>query len=249
MSEPNLSAEHVGHRTADGDIAASLTNNAGPSGEDGALPPTQPASADNDEDDEQDKDEGEDEEEEAVTIPIAPDTVPASHPAAEQLSETLAEEEDIIADAAEEAGLGTAVGAGLSELLQADASKGGPADGQPQQDESTASESEVNDAHASPATPAPLLSEVEASREGSPQQEAVAAKDEAAEQASQERNQTEAKPIEHATAEPASKVFSLLGKNLKLNSAEDAAPYCEELEAIEGLEEIHLGGNTLGQGA
>ncbi|KAK0544943.1 hypothetical protein OC845_005359, partial [Tilletia horrida] len=46
-----------------------------------------------------------------------------------------------------------------------------------------------------------------------------------------------------------SKVFSLLGKNLKLDTAEDAEPYCQQLAAVEGLEEIHLSGNTLGQGA
>ncbi|CAD6927827.1 unnamed protein product, partial [Tilletia controversa] len=38
-------------------------------------------------------------------------------------------------------------------------------------------------------------------------------------------------------------------KNLKLDTEEDAKPYCDELAAIDNLEEVHLGGNTLGQGA
>jgi hypothetical protein len=41
-------------------------------------------------------------------------------------------------------------------------------------------------------------------------------------------------------------VFSLEGKTLKLNTAEDVAPYVKELDAIENLEEIRLSGNTLG---
>lgn len=44
-------------------------------------------------------------------------------------------------------------------------------------------------------------------------------------------------------------VFSLVGKNLKLDSKEDIAPYIEQLEKIEPLYEVHLGGNTLGVGA
>ncbi len=42
------------------------------------------------------------------------------------------------------------------------------------------------------------------------------------------------------------KSFSIAGKNLKLDSAADIEPHLEVLRAIEGLEEVHLGGNTLG---
>ena len=44
-------------------------------------------------------------------------------------------------------------------------------------------------------------------------------------------------------------VFDLVGKNLKLDTKEDIAPYLSELEKVEPLTEIHLGGNTLGVGA
>lgn len=44
-------------------------------------------------------------------------------------------------------------------------------------------------------------------------------------------------------------VFSLAGKNLKLNTAEDIAPYLDDLRKVEPLHEISLGGNTLGVGA
>lgn len=47
----------------------------------------------------------------------------------------------------------------------------------------------------------------------------------------------------------ASKVYSLAGKNLKLTTEEDVTPYIREIEQIQELEEIHLGGNTLGVGA
>lgn len=43
--------------------------------------------------------------------------------------------------------------------------------------------------------------------------------------------------------------YSLEGKNLKLTSREDIQSYIEDLNAIEDLQEIHLGGNTLGIGA
>jgi Ran GTPase-activating protein 1 len=43
-----------------------------------------------------------------------------------------------------------------------------------------------------------------------------------------------------------SKVFSLHGKGLKFNTKADIEPYLEQLKAIDGVEEIHLGGNTLG---
>lgn len=41
-------------------------------------------------------------------------------------------------------------------------------------------------------------------------------------------------------------VFDLVGRNLKLNTEADVAPYLEELRKIEPLHEVHLGGNTLG---
>ena len=40
--------------------------------------------------------------------------------------------------------------------------------------------------------------------------------------------------------------FSIKGKALKLNSAEDAQPYVKEIEAIKNLEQIVLSGNTIG---
>lgn len=46
-----------------------------------------------------------------------------------------------------------------------------------------------------------------------------------------------------------SNVYSLVGKNLKLNTAEDIAPYLDELRKVEPLHTISLGGNTLGVGA
>lgn len=52
--------------------------------------------------------------------------------------------------------------------------------------------------------------------------------------------------LTHNMSSSSSKVFSLVGKNLKLDSRADIEPHLKELDAIEGLEEIHLGGNTLG---
>jgi len=46
-----------------------------------------------------------------------------------------------------------------------------------------------------------------------------------------------------------STVYSLEGKNLKLTSREDIEQYIKEINEIEDLQEIHLGGNTLGVGA
>lgn len=43
-----------------------------------------------------------------------------------------------------------------------------------------------------------------------------------------------------------SHVFSLVGKNLKLNTKEDIDPHLEDLNRIADLQEIHLGGNTFG---
>lgn len=58
-------------------------------------------------------------------------------------------------------------------------------------------------------------------------------------------------------ASSSSKVYSLRGKKLgedryealKLTSEEDIQPYVDEIAKVQGLEEIHLGGNTLGIGA
>ena len=52
-----------------------------------------------------------------------------------------------------------------------------------------------------------------------------------------------------AASGTSSGIFNILGKGLKLNSKEDISPYLAELEKIEPLHEIHLGGNTLGVGA
>lgn len=41
-------------------------------------------------------------------------------------------------------------------------------------------------------------------------------------------------------------VFSIVGQNLKLNTKADIQPHLDKLEQIADLEEIHLGGNTLG---
>ncbi|KAK9454548.1 hypothetical protein V1511DRAFT_451037, partial [Dipodascopsis uninucleata] len=46
-----------------------------------------------------------------------------------------------------------------------------------------------------------------------------------------------------------SKTFSLEGKSLKLDTAEDIAPYIKELDSIDELESINLSGNTFGVGA
>lgn len=43
-----------------------------------------------------------------------------------------------------------------------------------------------------------------------------------------------------------SKVFSILGKNLKANTAADLEPYLSELRALEDVEEVHFGANSLG---
>ncbi|KAJ2001749.1 Ran GAP Rna1 [Coemansia thaxteri] len=47
-------------------------------------------------------------------------------------------------------------------------------------------------------------------------------------------------------ATPADRIYSLEGKGLKLTTAEDIAPYLEELRAVEILEELRLNGNTIG---
>ncbi|ORX73659.1 RNI-like protein [Linderina pennispora] len=45
---------------------------------------------------------------------------------------------------------------------------------------------------------------------------------------------------------PSDRIYSLEGKGLKLTTAEDIAPYVEELRKIENLEELRLNGNTVG---
>lgn len=45
------------------------------------------------------------------------------------------------------------------------------------------------------------------------------------------------------------KVFSLEGKGLKLDTAEDIEPHIAELKAMDDVEEILILGNTLGVGA
>lgn len=45
------------------------------------------------------------------------------------------------------------------------------------------------------------------------------------------------------------KVFSLEGKGLKLDTAEDVEPHIQELRAMDDVEEVRLLGNTLGVGA
>ncbi|KAJ2706454.1 Ran GAP Rna1 [Coemansia sp. IMI 203386] len=44
----------------------------------------------------------------------------------------------------------------------------------------------------------------------------------------------------------ADRIYSLEGKGLKLTTAEDIAPYLEELRSFENLEEVRLNGNTIG---
>lgn len=46
-----------------------------------------------------------------------------------------------------------------------------------------------------------------------------------------------------------SKIFSLEGKGLKLDTAEDLEPHIKDLKANDDVEEVRLLGNTLGIGA
>lgn len=48
---------------------------------------------------------------------------------------------------------------------------------------------------------------------------------------------------------PTTKVFSLEGRGLKLDTAADLEPHIAELRAMEDVEEVRLLGNTLGVGA
>jgi len=43
-----------------------------------------------------------------------------------------------------------------------------------------------------------------------------------------------------------SKSFSILGKNIKANSAADLEPYLTELKNLDDVEEVHFGANSLG---
>jgi len=45
------------------------------------------------------------------------------------------------------------------------------------------------------------------------------------------------------------KIFSLEGKGLKLDTAEDLEPHIAALRALDDVEEVRLLGNTLGIGA
>lgn len=49
-----------------------------------------------------------------------------------------------------------------------------------------------------------------------------------------------------STTAPSAKVWSILGKNLKANTAAELEPFLGELKELEGVEEVHLGGNSLG---
>lgn len=44
-------------------------------------------------------------------------------------------------------------------------------------------------------------------------------------------------------------VYSLAGRNLKLDTAADVQQYADELAELSDVAEIHLGGNTIGVGA
>lgn len=44
-------------------------------------------------------------------------------------------------------------------------------------------------------------------------------------------------------------IFTLGGRALKLNTAEDIAPHIEKLKLNDGVEEVWVNGNTLGIGA
>ncbi|KAJ4297257.1 Ran GAP Rna1 [Collariella sp. IMI 366227] len=48
---------------------------------------------------------------------------------------------------------------------------------------------------------------------------------------------------------PSTKIFSLEGRGLKLDTAEDLEAHIADLRAIDDLEEVHMLGNTLGVGA
>jgi Ran GTPase-activating protein 1 len=48
---------------------------------------------------------------------------------------------------------------------------------------------------------------------------------------------------------PSAKIFSLEGRGLKLDSAEDLEAHIADLRAMDDLEEVHMLGNTLGVGA
>ncbi|KAE8209355.1 hypothetical protein CF327_g6645 [Tilletia walkeri] len=191
------------------------------------------------------QDEDEDEEEQAVTIPLTADGIPDSHPDADKLNEALSEVPPrTIARAASAAGLGTAVGAGVAELVPTD----GAETDVPVETEPTTPAELVEEAEEFPSSApevradesSPVPAEADADLEGPPAVHAAERAPEAAESSSIPATE----PVVQSRP-----TFSLLGKNLKLTTEEDAKEYCDELEAMEGVEEIHLGGNTLGQGA
>lgn len=43
-----------------------------------------------------------------------------------------------------------------------------------------------------------------------------------------------------------SRIFSLAGRGLKLNTRADIEPHLQVLRSIDQVEEVHFGGNTLG---
>lgn len=52
--------------------------------------------------------------------------------------------------------------------------------------------------------------------------------------------------VNNANMATASKVFSLEGKGLKFNTAEDVEPHIKALRELEDVEEVRLQGNTVG---
>ena len=48
---------------------------------------------------------------------------------------------------------------------------------------------------------------------------------------------------------PSTKIFSLEGRGLKLDTAEQLEPLIADLRAMDDIEEVHMLGNTLGVGA
>lgn len=58
-----------------------------------------------------------------------------------------------------------------------------------------------------------------------------------------------ASTTQSGTFAPPEKVFTIHGQTLSLTTREDIEPYLLKLRAIKDVEEIHLGGNTLGVGA
>ncbi|CAD6930764.1 unnamed protein product [Tilletia caries] len=174
------------------------------------------------------QEEDDEDEEEAETIPVTADGVPSSHPDAAKLNERLPQS-DAAARAADEAGLGTALGAGLADLAptaRVEPEANNIVDAEPHQDEAENNTSEPDSEAAEARLQTAIFTQHGAH--------------------ASEPGETPSSTVE---AMEGTRTFSLLGKNLKLDTEEDAKPYCDELAAIDNLEEVHLGGNTLGQGA